>query len=105
METLTLREFKAKADSGIIFTVKFIKRTTGEERVMNCRRGVSKGVKGVGLGFDPDEKGLLVVWDMQKLEEGATEKGAFRMINLEDLRELKMQGKRYAWSRDHFVEL
>ena len=102
METLTLKEFKEKADTGIIFTVKFVKRTTGEERVMNCRRGVKKGVKGIGLGFDPDEKGLLVVWDMQKIDTHG-EKGAFRMLNLEDLLELKMQGKTYTWSKDHFV--
>ena len=54
---------------GKIFTVDFIKRTNGEPRTMNCRRNVQKGVKGVGLKFDPKEKDLLVVYDMQKLND------------------------------------
>ena len=39
-----------------IFSVTFIKRTTGEVRRMNAMRGVRKGVKGVGLAFEPSEK-------------------------------------------------
>jgi hypothetical protein len=46
---------------------------------MNAMRGVRKGVKGVGLAFEPSEKNLLTVYDMQK-------KG-FRHINLSDVLE------------------
>lgn len=97
MANLTLGEFVEKTNNGLIFTVEFIKRTNGEKRLMNCRRNVQKGVKGVGLKFDPAEKGLLVVYDMQKLNEGTGEKGAFRMINLNDLLTLKMNGSSYNW--------
>lgn len=99
METMTLEEFVGRTAGGKIFTITFIKRTNGETRMMNCRRGVRKGVKGVGLKFKPEEKKLLVVYDMQKIEtEG--ERGAFRMVNLETLIELKLDGKIWKWDCD-----
>lgn len=105
-EAINLETFFEKTEGGKIFTVEFIKRTNGELRTMNCRRGVQKGVKGVGLKFEPAEKDLLVVYDMQKIEEGKDEKGAFRMINLADLVALRMDGKSYSWDRvsQEFIE-
>lgn len=98
MSNLTLAQFESATETGKIFTVSFYKRTgKGELRVMNCRRGVKKGVKGVGLKFDPKEKQLMVVYDMQKINEGKDEKGAFRMINMADLQTLKMDGNTYNW--------
>ncbi|RKY40186.1 MAG: hypothetical protein DRP85_09075 [Candidatus Makaraimicrobium thalassicum] len=73
--------------NGTIFSVTFIKRTTGEERKMVCRTGVKKGVKGVGMSYDPKEKDLIVVFDMQKR--------GFRMIPLENVKELKIKGHKY----------
>ena len=67
-----------------IFTATFIKKD-GTTRVMNCRRGVTKGVTGVGLAYDPYEKNLLPVHDMQK--------GGFRMININTITELKGNGQ------------
>lgn len=49
---------------GKIFTAVFTKKD-GSERVMNCRTNVSKYVKGVGLAFNPKEKDLLSVYDLQ----------------------------------------
>lgn len=60
-----------------IFTVTFIKRTTGEIRIMNAMRGVRKGVTGQGLPFDPSEKNLLTVYDMKKR--------GHRFVNLNDV--------------------
>ncbi len=74
-----------KNSKGKIFRVEFIKRTTGERRVMLCRLGVTKGVTGKGLKFDPAKKALMTVWDMQKQE--------WRMINLATVVSLKVAGK------------
>jgi hypothetical protein len=60
-----------------IFSVTFIKRTTGEVRKMNAMRGVRKGVTGQGLPFDPSEKNLLTVYDMKKR--------GHRFVNLNDV--------------------
>ena len=103
MANLKLADFIEKTATGKIFTVEFYKRGDGSLRVMNCRRNVQKGVKGVGLKFDPKEKDLLVVFDMQKVvkhTDGSEDtKGAFRMINLSDLKSLKLEGASYDW--DH----
>jgi hypothetical protein len=64
-----------------IFSVTFIKRTTGEIRKMNAMRGVRKGVKGVGLNYDAPEKNLLTFYDMKKQ--------GFRSINLDSILEFK----------------
>ena len=68
---------------GTFFSVKFVKRTTGELRRMVCRTGVKRGVKGIGLSFDPKERDLVVVWDVLKR--------SFRMIPLEGVKELKVR--------------
>lgn len=69
-----------------IFSVDFTKKD-GSARTMTCRLGVKKGTNGRGLNFDPVDKGLLPVWDMQK--------SGFRMINLNTLTELRIKGTVY----------
>jgi hypothetical protein len=73
-------------NKGKIFTVKFVKKN-GDERTMNCRLGVSKGITGKGMSFDSLSRDLLPVWDMQS--EG------YRMINLSTILEIKIAGKVY----------
>jgi hypothetical protein len=77
-----------------IFTVTFVKRTTGELRVMNCRKasvngsaGVRKGQKTGVPAYDFNEKQLLCVFDMKL--------GAYRSINLRDLVSATIDGRSY----------
>lgn len=72
---------KMACSNGSMFTVKFIKKD-GTIRVMNCRTGVKKYLKGGELKYTPIEKLLFSVFDMQKKE--------YRMINLKTLFELKI---------------
>lgn len=84
-----------------IFIVKFIKRTTGEIRTMRCRKGVKKYVSGVGAAYDAKSKGLLTVWDMDKMTEytksGMTKEEAgpkcYRSIPLEMILEISVNGE------------
>lgn len=69
-----------------IFSVDFTKKN-GESRTIQCRLGVKKGTNGKGLNFDPIEKGLLPVYDMQKQ--------GFRMITLSTVTELRAGGQVY----------
>ena len=73
---------------GKIFGVAFVKRTTGDIRNMSARLGVSKGVTGEGLKYDPESKQLLTVYDMHKKQ--------YRMLNTETLFQLNMQGQEYS---------
>jgi len=67
-----------------IFSVEFIKKD-GSVRTMSARLHVKKGVKGTGMAYNPIEKGLLPVWDMQK--------NGFRMINLKTVTKLQIKGE------------
>lgn len=71
---------------GKIFSVKFTKKD-GSVRDMQCRRGVSKGVKGEGLKYDPDKYNLIPVYDMAVRD--------YRMINADTIQELKIKGETF----------
>jgi hypothetical protein len=72
--------------NGNIFSVVFTKKD-GSIRHMNCRTGVKKHVKGVGLAFDPSKKGLYGVFDMKN--EG------YRFITVSQIQGLQIAGKFY----------
>ena len=72
--------------NGKFFSAVFTKKN-GEKRLMNCRTNVSKYVKGVGLRFKPQDKGLMTVFDLTK--------GEYRFLNLTTLKSLKIRGKKY----------
>ena len=69
------------------FTVVFVKRTNGEDRTMNCRKGVHKGTRGGGLRFEPLAKDLVSVFDIPK--------GLHRFISLDTIKRVNIDGKRY----------
>lgn len=72
--------------NGKFFTVEFIKKD-GSIRKLTGRLGVKKGVKGVGMAYDPLSKGLLPVYEMAN--------DGFRMINLETILSLTIDGITY----------
>jgi len=93
------REFFDTRDEHHIFWVKFIKRSTGEERVMLCRRAVKKYVKGVELdrAQTDAEIGCLTVFDMdvaKTLPEDERNK-AYRRISLENILAVRMDGEEW----------
>lgn len=78
---------KLLATNGRVFRVTFIKRTTGEIRNLVGRLGVQKNLTGVGMSYNPADKGLVVVYDFQKK--------AYRMINCESIQEIVVDGVTY----------
>jgi hypothetical protein len=70
-----------------IFSVTFVKRTTGTTRRMVCRKGVHSYTTGGSLPYEPTNMGLVGVFDFFKR--------AYRMVNLEDLTEAKIAGNHY----------
>ena len=75
-----------KASKGKIFTAKNIKKD-GSRRVLNGRLNVQKGVKGLGLGYNPDDFNMMTVFDMQKEN--------FRMLNVDTMYELSINKEKY----------
>ncbi len=76
-----------KATKGRFFTVSFIKRTDGTKRVMNARLGVKAYLKGGELPFNPEQKGLIPVYDIQKKD--------YRLISINSIYHLKIGNKEY----------
>jgi hypothetical protein len=76
-----------KNTKGKFFTVTFIKRTNGKERVMNARLGVKAYLKGGVLPYDPASKNLLTVYDMGRRK--------YRHINLDTISKLKIGNNEY----------
>ena len=79
---------RAQGDKAV--TVTFIKRTTGEKRVMNCRLGVKKHLKGGELKYDPKDYDLLTTFDMQKKD--------YRCISLDSVQEIVAAGVTYSFT-------
>ena len=73
---------KIQTAENTIFSCTFIKKD-GSVRKMLCRLNVKKGVNGVGMAYDPIEKGLIPVWDLQA--------NAFRIINMNTITSLKIR--------------
>jgi hypothetical protein len=71
-----------------IFTVSFIKRTTGERRIMNCSVNYQNLTKGGELAYSPEEKNLLIVRDHVKK--------AIRSISIDSIEWIHANGKTYS---------
>jgi len=76
-----------KKSNGKIFTACFRKRTDNKMRIMNCRLGVTKGIKGTGNNIDKVKHELLTVYDMQAK--------AFRSIPIPNIVNLTIDGQMY----------
>ena len=67
----------------------------GELRTGALRLGVSVGVTGAGLSYDPAAHGLLNAWDMNKTNPKTGKQGAWLMLNLKGLQSIKVNGTTY----------
>lgn len=75
-----------KSTKGKFFTVWFIKKD-GTLRMMNARLGVKAYLKGGELPYNPEEKGLIPVYDIQSQ--------GYRMINWTTIKKLKIGTREY----------
>ena len=73
--------------NGKFFTLAFIKRTTGEERIMNATLNLASKLKGGDPAYDHKAKGLLVVTDVTKK--------AIRSIPLDAVLWVKAYGEQF----------
>ena len=71
---------------GKIFSAVFLKKD-GTIRRIKCRLNVKIGITGKGMAYNPIKRGLLPVFDMDKK--------AYRMININTLTNLKVDGIEY----------
>jgi hypothetical protein len=69
---------------GRIFTVEFVKRSTGELRQMAARTGVRSRLTGNGAAYNAEDHGLICVFDMVK--------DNYRCIPVEGITRVKIKG-------------
>lgn len=81
----SLKEF-IDGTKGRIFTATFIKKD-GSLRMMNCRKGVHKDLKGGVNKAAANNPNYQIVFDMQI--------GEYRMLNLDTVQEIKFQKERW----------
>lgn len=86
MRTSVIENLIRKSE-GRVFGVTFIPRGGGDERTMSARLGVSKGVSGRGMAFNPSDHNLINVYDMN--EEG------HQNIPLDGITSLTIDGESY----------
>lgn len=82
-----LNLLRTKVNKGQFFGVRFIKRTDGEERSMNCRLGVISKLKGGNLNYNREAKGLIGVFDVDRQE--------YKNIPLEGIISMSVAGERF----------
>tara|TARA_R110000824_G_scaffold143854_3_gene311623 strand:- start:812 stop:1093 length:282 start_codon:yes stop_codon:yes gene_type:complete len=75
-----------KNSNGLMVGTDFIKKN-GDDRKLNGRLGVKKHLKGGELKYNPSDYGLMTIFDVQKKE--------YRMVNLETLYAMRIQGVEY----------
>lgn len=83
--------------NGKFFTVEFIKRSTGEVRVMRATTNFESHLKGGQATYDAKAKNLVVVLDLEALK--ATPDKAFRSIPAENVLTIKANGNVYTVTR------
>ena len=66
----------------------------GELAARSLRRGVKKGVKGVGFKFDPIERGLLPVYDPAADMRGEK---FFKLVRAKNIISITARGTKYVW--------
>lgn len=92
---------RMKLSKGKTFTVDFVKKDN-TIRKMNCKTNIKKLIKGdegKGLQYNPLDKLLMPVVDLQELvrlrKAGDNEYRAWRSINLQTVIHLKIDGKEF----------
>ncbi len=82
----TKLESLIRGTKGKIFSCLFLKKD-GSIRAMNCRLGVTKGIKGTGKPIHSQSNSYMTVYDMIKKD--------YRIVNLDTLTLLEMEGRLY----------
>jgi hypothetical protein len=72
---------------GRVFSIQFLKRSNGELRTMKAIFVEGKGIKDVGMPYEPNQRRLIVVYDVGK--EG------YRAVPIDGILTLKIYGENY----------
>lgn len=86
-------------DNHEYFSVTFIKRTNGEERTLNCQRGVRKHLKGGSKAYSFTSKGLISVWCPKEIGKHGPNDRGYRCFPADAVKEIRAKGN--VWTFDN----
>lgn len=107
MRMMTTQDVLDLVGENNFFGVTFTKKSTGEDRKMQARFGVTSNLKGGARAYNPDEKGLMWVTDMAAARTkpyGEKDVGR-RSINLAGLKEIRAKGKKWKVENGQAIEV
>jgi hypothetical protein len=87
-----------KASGGQLFTVTFTKRSTGEERTLQGRFGVTRDLKGGTMKYNPRDKGLFVMWITEDTRRNDGKDNGYRAIPADSISYLAAKGRKFVVS-------
>lgn len=104
--TITAQDIRELVGSNNFFGVTFTKKTTGETRHMLAHPGMKKNLKGGARAYDPDDKGLMWVTDVNVFNRNRTTGGDLgrRSVNIAGIQEIRARGKRWIVRNDKLTE-
>lgn len=104
MTTLTPQDIRdLLGENPGFFGVTFTKKD-GSERKMTCQMGVKKYLAGGPRAYNPDEKGLLWVWDRWGVEAHGPKDMGYRSVNVSTLSEIRAKGKTWQIVNGEIIE-
>ena len=86
------------------FNVEFVKRTTGEVRNMTCRRGVKKFLHGGTIGYNPEKKNLITVWEPDARGKNGPNDEGYRCISVNGIQRITFNNRVFVSKGDFLVE-
>ena len=96
MKAVSADKAKDLLKSGQFVTVTFTKKD-GTVRVLNGRAGVRKGVKGVGMNYNADDKGIVILYEVNNPAENPSDK--YRAVRIASIVNFKHKGQEYTIAR------
>ena len=87
-------EVPALLKTGLFISVDFIKKN-GQRRTITGRVGVSKHTNGIGMSYDPAARGMVVIWEANKIHRRNKKDKGYRMVTLAKVTGVRAHGKSF----------
>ena len=94
VQSVTATQARDIIENGKIVRVHFVK-ANGTERRLVGRSGVVKGVSGVGMRYDKNDKGIVILSDFTLARAGNPPEKCYRAVRLDSILSFRTGGKWY----------
>ena len=93
-QKIALHKVPALMKTGLFVSVDFLKKN-GDPRTITGRVGVAKHTKGVGMAYNPAERGMVVIYETTKSNRKNDKDKGYRMVTLSRVTGVRANGKSF----------